>query len=123
MSSCVNRCGREAVYRVADPGANAVDYCAVDLPAHLAARAATGEFNLLEPVPTTLWVKRATRAFVEVVRSPEGHLLDAGEERPGGGDSGPNDYLQAEPLRDDEPVLELPLGVKPTIAAWRDATL
>lgn len=47
MIKCVN-CPEAAVYTVADPGVNPLDYCATCLPHWLRTRAESGHFPLAE---------------------------------------------------------------------------
>lgn len=42
--TCTN-CPQEAVFHVADPGANPVQYCRACLPPHLNGRALNGDFD------------------------------------------------------------------------------
>ena len=49
MIKCAN-CETEAIYRVADPGANPVDYCGSCLPYWLHDRANANHFPLVNPV-------------------------------------------------------------------------
>jgi len=49
---CAN-CDNNADYTTADPGVNAVNYCAACLPAWLRTRASAGHFPLVEPTPKT----------------------------------------------------------------------
>lgn len=47
--TCCN-CSAEAVYYVADPGANPLAYCRAHIPRHLSVRAQAGQFPL-PPAP------------------------------------------------------------------------
>ena len=49
MITCAN-CEAEAIYTVADPGANAVNYCGTCLPHWLQERAQANHFPLVTPV-------------------------------------------------------------------------
>jgi hypothetical protein len=49
MITCAN-CQVEAIYTVADPGANAVNYCGLCLPNWLQDRAKANHFPLVTPV-------------------------------------------------------------------------
>ena len=46
--TCCN-CKNKAVYTVADPGVNPLDYCNNCLPKHLQARAKAGQFAIAKP--------------------------------------------------------------------------
>lgn len=45
MSTCVN-CPQDAVFQVADPGADALVYCRSCLPPHLHGRSQSGQLDL-----------------------------------------------------------------------------
>jgi hypothetical protein len=51
MNTCAN-CTEEAIYTVADPGANPVNYCGSCLPYWLQDRAKANHFPLLTPLNT-----------------------------------------------------------------------
>ena len=48
MTKCDN-CENEALYTLADPGANPVNFCNADLPTWLRDRASAGQLPLVKP--------------------------------------------------------------------------
>ena len=59
MSKCVN-CAESAPYRLSDPGALPLDFCASHVPTHLADRLASGDLT----VEVVAEVKRSAKSDV-----------------------------------------------------------
>ena len=57
-----DNCSNEALYTVADPGVNPVNYCGICLPAWLADRAAAGQLTIAKSEKTAAPIKKKAEA-------------------------------------------------------------
>lgn len=74
MATCAN-CDLPAAVRIADPGAEAVDFCATHVPAHLSDRLNTGSFSVNDEPLSAKEAKGDSKAAVAKAEKDQAKAL------------------------------------------------